>query len=202
MFELAHPAVLALREGAGAHHTVVVVDTGSAQFDRPAIDKQALAGVPFDPADAKEHSGLIQRFGAFGQGDAAGVQGRRLLAPELCFGHREGEVRPAARSHHPARRVQQFHRRLTAAGLHRNLYLGRIYRQGCDPDALPPDIGFVAGEQGHRPVNTAAGIPSAAGRVGVVHRDGQGVGTLMQLPVQRDRKGGVTIGVGGQRFSV
>ena len=158
LLELAHPALLALGEGAGAHHAVVVMDTGPPQFDGPAVDQQALAGVPLDAADAEGHSGLIQQFAAFGQGDAAGVEGGRILAPEPGVGHREGEVRPAARSHHPARRVQQFHRRQTAGSVHLNLYLGRIYRQGCDPDALPPDISLAAGVQPHRPVDAAAGI--------------------------------------------
>ena len=178
------------------------MDTGPPQFDGPAVDQQALAGVPLDAADAEGHSGLIQQFAAFGQGDAAGVEGGRILAPEPGVGHREGEVRPAARSHHPARRVQQFHRRQTAGSVHLNLYLGRIYRQGCDPDALPPDISLAAGVQPHRPVDAAAGIPAAAGSIGVVRRDSQGVGARVQLAVQRDRKGGVAIGVGGQRFSV
>ena len=108
LFQLAHPAVLTFREGAGTHHTVIVVDAGPAQLDGSAIDKKTLAGVPFNPADAKGYSDFIQSFRAFGQGHTAGVKDGSLLAPKLRFGYCKGDIRTAARSHYPTRRVQQF----------------------------------------------------------------------------------------------
>ena len=162
---------LRLRKCTGPQNTVVVMDTGPAEYDSFSIYRQPLFCVPLQRPDSKCHLGAIRLIGY-----PARIQIGMAAVPQKGIRnfhtHTDLPLRIGSSSRHDTAFPQDFNRQAARiCGIHQHLDNRRPDTLRSYLQAVHQNMPFFSEIQGHRPIDSGSGVPSAVGLVRVAGND-------------------------------